>query len=354
MDERVNMKGGLIASVVFHVVVVVALVVGLPDFDDHMAAGSPTAVPIIFESQLAAVTNQVEGTETVEEEAPVVEEPPPPQPVEEAKVEPPPPEPVVEEPPPPAPAPTPVAEPVPEPEPIPEPTPPAPPQPVVEQPPEAIPTPEPVPQVAEAPPEALPEPTPEPEPAEAPEPAPVVEEQVAALPPDPLPPTQPVRQVTLPEPEIKKKETPKPVNALDSILKDVTKREETAQPQETQVATASETTPTLSSKKGGQLTASEEDALRGQLGTYWNVPAGAKGVDEMTVDIRVVMNQDRTPREVTVVDAARYNSDPFFRTLADSAVRAVWKAGAQKLNVPADKYDVWSEIVITFDPRSMF
>ena len=44
-------------------------------------------------------------------------------------------------------------------------------------------------------------------------------------------------------------------------------------------------------------------------------------------------------------------SDPFYRTAAESARRAV--RVCEPLPVPPKKYDIWRDIYLTFDPSRM-
>jgi len=105
---------------------------------------------------------------------------------------------------------------------------------------------------------------------------------------------------------------------------------------------------------GARLTMSEEDALRTQLEKCWNVPFGAKDIENMSVEIFMAINPDRTLREARVVDEARYNSDSFYRSAADSALRAVRSSLCSPFNVPPDKYDTWNTVTVTFNPKDMF
>ncbi len=105
---------------------------------------------------------------------------------------------------------------------------------------------------------------------------------------------------------------------------------------------------------GAKMTMSEEDALRRQLEGCWNVPFGAKDAQDLRVEIFMVINQDRTLRDAKVVDQSRYNSDSFFRAAADSALRAVRNPSCSPFQLPADKYDVWKTVTVTFDPSQMF
>lgn len=105
---------------------------------------------------------------------------------------------------------------------------------------------------------------------------------------------------------------------------------------------------------GQKMTMREEDALRQQLEGCWNVPFGAKDAQDLNVEIFMVINPDRTLRDARIVDMARYNRDTFFRAAADSAMRAVRSPLCSPFMVPADKYDVWKNTTVNFNPREMF
>ena len=47
-------------------------------------------------------------------------------------------------------------------------------------------------------------------------------------------------------------------------------------------------------------------------------------------------------------------NDPFFRTAAESALRAVNHPSCKKLKVPQKKYDTWKSLILDFNPSIMF
>lgn len=49
----------------------------------------------------------------------------------------------------------------------------------------------------------------------------------------------------------------------------------------------------------------------------------------------------------------RYMGDSYFRAAADSVLRAIRNPRCNPLELPADKYDLWKEMTVTFDPREM-
>jgi hypothetical protein len=105
---------------------------------------------------------------------------------------------------------------------------------------------------------------------------------------------------------------------------------------------------------GDRMTMLEMDALRKQLEGCWDLPMGARDAETMTVDIFMVINQDRTLQSAQIVDQARYNNDTFFRAMADSAMRAVRNPNCSPFEVPPDKYESWKTVTLTFDPREAF
>jgi hypothetical protein len=101
------------------------------------------------------------------------------------------------------------------------------------------------------------------------------------------------------------------------------------------------------------VTVSEIQAVRQQLAQCWNVAAGARRADALAVEIEMVMNQDATVRQARVVDAARMNSDPYYRAAAESALRALGHPDCIPLKLPLDKYEVWKNFTFNFDPSKM-
>ena len=101
------------------------------------------------------------------------------------------------------------------------------------------------------------------------------------------------------------------------------------------------------------VTVSEIQAVRQQLAQCWNVAAGARRADALSVEIQMIMNPDATVRQARVVDASRMNTDPYFRAAAESALRALGHPDCIPLKLPLDKYDVWKNFTFNFDPSKM-
>ena len=192
--------------------------------------------------------------------------------------------------------------------------------------------------------------------------------QVAALPaPDaPLPKEKPKPPPTPqvkpkppaperpPEPAAKPKETPPAPDAFASVLKTVERLRAAAPKKEAEPVTQPEPkAEARASLASPRLTISELDAIRRQIEACWNVPAGARDAKNLVVDIWVAVNPDGSVRTARVVEKNRMSADPFFRTAAESAIRAVLNPRCNPLKLPPEKYDQWKTFTLSFNPREM-
>lgn len=243
--------------------------------------------------------------------------------------------------------------------------PPAPPQPPVEaakvEPP---PPPEPEPEPAKAPEpppqeiaKAAPEPPPpEPKPEKAPEPPPEPTPPKAATPaprPAPAPKAKP-KPPPKPKEEVKKPEPPKPDDFLNRMQKTLSKHEAPPPPPEPAPQLARADVPqTRLGDYAKRLTMSEEDAVRRHIMQCWNPPVGARDASDMEVRIIGNLRRDGLVQRVDVVDGdkVRMRQEPFFRTFAESALRAFYKC--RQLPLPPDKYESWKTFNIGFNLKDM-
>jgi len=292
-------------SVLFHVGLVVAAYVGLPSFhDSELYQDVPISVEIITVTDATNLPTKPKEPEPKKEQAKPKAPPKPPAP-------PPAPQGSVQEPP--------------APEPLPEP---------VEDKVAVIVNPEPKPKK-----EAKPKPEPKDEPKK------VASKKRA---PTPIPPRKPkapdqfasvlktleeLKTQPRPEPKEEVKADPKPdfasmmANALES--------------------------PKPRTDIGPDLTISEKDLVRQQIQRCWNLPAGAKDAHTMIISIRMVMNPDGSVQQARILDQAKMSTDPFYRTMAESALRATLNPRCQPFKLPPEKFDRWKTMKLTFDPRDM-
>ena len=93
--------------------------------------------------------------------------------------------------------------------------------------------------------------------------------------------------------------------------------------------------------------------LRKQMAACWFTAIGSKDVEEIIVEIRLLVSKNREVISATIVDQWRYRQDSRFRKAADSTLQAFKQPECKTLNLEPDKYEMWKDMVVTFDPREM-
>ena len=232
-------------------------------------------------------------------------------------------------------------------------------------PPTPRPTPPPAPKVAEAKPEPAP-PKPEPKPEVKPEPVPKPEAKPEAPPvpkpkAKPAPPKEPETQVaakTPPAPTPKRKpELPKPKpDEFQSLLKNLDLQKRAAEKAKAEaparVAKQAEEAPKRSALEDRRIAAGLAQAINQQITPCWKIQAGAKDAANMSVAVNIRLNPDGSLGGVPrIEDTARLGRDPFFRAVAESALRALRDPACMPLRLPYEYYDLWKAIIFTFDPK---
>ena len=88
-----------------------------------------------------------------------------------------------------------------------------------------------------------------------------------------------------------------------------------------------------------------------QIEVCWNIPGGAKDVQKMQISVRIRLRRDGSllsrPR---VIENNRFHDDPFYRVVAESAVRALLNPKCSPLHLPYKHYDIWQDIIFSFNP----
>lgn len=107
-------------------------------------------------------------------------------------------------------------------------------------------------------------------------------------------------------------------------------------------------------KLGDQLTASEMDAVKAQLAKCWNVSSGAKDAKNLKVKIYLWLTPEGTVRKAKVLKDVFLHHDPFYKIAADRALNAVLDKACQPLPLPKNKFELWKEMTLEFDPKEMF
>lgn len=228
-------------------------------------------------------------------------------------------------------------------------------------PPKPEPTPEPTPAPAQTQAEEIPLPSSIPLPAAKPKPEPPKEQA--------KPVKKPVEKPVEKKPETKPAETAKPTDKKEG------KKQETAKSSSSQKsdfnadeiasllnkqeasgggakrsaspASTGSTKPSTASK----LSLSEMDALRGQIQNNWSTIAGIEGLQGMV--IRVTFRLDKSGMIIGEPEVTSTGGSSMARrTMEGGALRAVLKSQPFQ-NLPAEKYDAWSEVAVNFDPSEL-
>ncbi len=100
-------------------------------------------------------------------------------------------------------------------------------------------------------------------------------------------------------------------------------------------------------------TVSLVDSIRSQLNNCWSIPHGALNVENLQVKVYILLDESGNVLNARIVDIGHYKRDSFFRAMADSALRAVYKCSPLQ-GLPRDQHAIWGEMELVFDPKNMF
>ena len=147
--------------------------------------------------------------------------------------------------------------------------------------------------------------------------------------------------------KLKDAPTPKPKNKKESFNEKMLARMN--RKQQSSLAEVSE------SSLGEKLSISEIGAIKRQIERCWFVPAaiGAKDVGDMLVQIHIRLNPDGTLRKSQIVDRFLFETNAAYKAVAESALRAVRNPQCNKFKLPLQKYNIWKDIVLRFNPSDM-
>jgi outer membrane biosynthesis protein TonB len=103
---------------------------------------------------------------------------------------------------------------------------------------------------------------------------------------------------------------------------------------------------------------SAKDKIGLMLRKCWNVDAGVQGIENMIIDIKVSLDRNGQIQDVFILNQERYQNDATFRSVSESARRAVYICGQNEEESPfkflaqnyASSYSQWKELLLKFDP----
>ncbi len=98
-----------------------------------------------------------------------------------------------------------------------------------------------------------------------------------------------------------------------------------------------------------RLTLRDIDAIKVQMRRCWTIPAGAANAHKLIVKIRVFLDIDG--RMIVPPKVLTRSRGKFFRVAVENALRALRRC--EPFKMPAEKYEVWREMVLIFNPSEM-
>jgi hypothetical protein len=110
---------------------------------------------------------------------------------------------------------------------------------------------------------------------------------------------------------------------------------------------AVQTPPPSPQRLQSNLTADELDIVRSQVRRCWSYMGNPDRVRGIQVPIHLVLRPDGSVVSARVVDDG-HEDDPLWRSVADSALRALRNPNCSPLNLPPAKYDAWRSATFTF------
>lgn len=114
-------------------------------------------------------------------------------------------------------------------------------------------------------------------------------------------------------------------------------------------AVASSAAPAV--QAGPPMTGAERDSFRIAVNSCWNVDPGSVAA-RVTVEVGFTLSRDGTVEgEPRLLSSSGDQSA--ITTAFEAARRAILRCQRGGYQLPADKYDQWREVVITFDPSGM-
>ncbi len=203
--------------------------------------------------------------------------------------------------------------------------------------------PKPTPKIEEEPPKPDPEP---PKPTE--EAAPKPDEPPPPEPPKAEPPPPPPPKVPPPPPKPQPPKKKDDMKQLEQLLKDMSKKQP-PKPQEQNPAIPAAQTNNQVAAVSERATMTELDAIRSHIEGCWRIDPGKEGIENLSAEIRVFINQDGSVQRADIVNMTRYFADTQFRTFANSARIAV--LACKGIPISPAHYNELKEMTLNFSPQ---
>ena len=100
---------------------------------------------------------------------------------------------------------------------------------------------------------------------------------------------------------------------------------------------------------GATLNSGEVDNLHHAIATKWNIGALSTDAAKVIIVVQVTLGQDQKPQAIKMLSFSG-GSDGAAQLAFTAARSAIYRAASAGLNLPADKYEDWKDLELTFDP----
>jgi hypothetical protein len=105
---------------------------------------------------------------------------------------------------------------------------------------------------------------------------------------------------------------------------------------------------------GSGLSSSEADGLRLAIQQCWNIGVLSTDAQQVTVTVAFSMTPSARHEQGTIrIVSASGGGETAIQQAFDAARRAIIRCEGDGYGLPADKFDAWRDIEITFNPEGM-
>ncbi|MDR2831661.1 MAG: hypothetical protein LBV62_01970 [Rickettsiales bacterium] len=128
---------------------------------------------------------------------------------------------------------------------------------------------------------------------------------------------------------------PKRKKSVDKKLRDIVKPREIKNEK------------SVESKKDELVVAEIINSIRDKLTKCWSIPESIAYKENFSIKINLLLSSQGEIIMADVADSSSYRDNPLFRSIADSAMRAVYKC-SPLTGLPIEHHHIWREVTLDF------
>ncbi|WP_395462643.1 hypothetical protein [Wolbachia endosymbiont of Cantharis cryptica] len=132
---------------------------------------------------------------------------------------------------------------------------------------------------------------------------------------------------------------PKRKKNVDKKLRDIAKSRETKNEIKNEKS--------FENKKNELVVAEIINSIRDKLTKCWSIPESIAYKENFSIKINLLLSSQGEIIMADVADSSAYKNNPLFRSIADSAMRAVYKC-SPLTGLPIEHYHIWREVTLDF------